>query len=515
MKTYKSIMMLIVGALMLGAMSSCKKELENVVPQDALSLPVALSDPGAMQTLYYGVYADFRSYAGTFFVLGEMRSDIWVDGLYTESGDGGYINYYDHNISALSVPAGNWAGFYNLIYQINNLIDLLPKSKLTQAQINAELAEMYGLRAYVYYTMLRTWGGVPLVTIPLRTITTPVETYAARASKDSVLMQIKSDIDKSLSLNNNPVIPSGKRIYWNPIATLVLKGDVYLWSGTLMGGGTQDLQTALQALQQVEGVQGPNLHLDANYADIFDPSKKIDNPEIIFAINYELNQSQNGIFGVMRVNGISAQTLTFVQNNDPSQIVASVYPNVGGANRVGFNQDMINTLTAGPYDQRIAKSFRIMYRDVPPYPTAGIILTKYIGVANGTNQIYNNDYPIYRYAYVLLLTAEAKAKMGQDPSSEINAIRERAYGAGYTPYVNGSLDQNMKAILNEGLRGFIGEGKRWWDLRRAGDQYVYDYIDPNYLSEATVNSGHGPTLELPISMGMLNNNPKLVQTPGY
>lgn len=515
MRTYKSIMMLIAGLLFIGAMSSCKKELEDVVPQDALSLPVALSDPGAMETLYQGVYADFRSYAGTFFVLGEMRSDIWVDGLYTESGDPGYATYYDQNISALNVPAGNWAGFYNLIYQINNLIDLLPKSKLSQSQINSELAEMYGLRAYVYYTMLKTWGGVPLVTKPLRNISTPAATYQGRSTKDSVMMQIKSDIAKSLSLNNDLVIPSGKRVYWNPVATMVLKGDVYLWSGTLMGGGAADLQTALQALQQVEALQGPNLHLDANYADIFDPTKKDNNPEIIFAINYELNQAQNGIFGEMRVNPISATTLTFAQNNDPSQVVANVYPNVSGANRVGFNQAMIDTLTVGPYDQRIENTFRVMYRSVPPYPTAGIMLTKYIGVANGSNQIYNNDYPIYRYAYVLLLTAEAKAKLGQDPSPEINMIRERAYGANYTPYVNGSFDQNMKAILNEGLRGFIGEGKRWWDLRRAGDQFVFDYINPSYLSAATVASGKGPTLELPISISMMNNNPKLTQTPGY
>ena len=42
-----------------------------------------------------------------------------------------------------------------------------------------------------------------------------------------------------------------------------------------------------------------------------------------------------------------------------------------------------------------------------------------------------DDYPIYRYADALLLLAEAKALLGEDPSTEINAVRERAYGSEY------------------------------------------------------------------------------------
>ncbi len=516
MKAYKLFFHAVVGLIILGGISSCQKQLQEVVPQDQLSLTQALSDPGAAQTLYNGVYSDLRAFNSTLFTLGEMRSEIWTDGLYTESGDPGYTQYYDQNISALNVPAGNWAGFYNLVYQINNVISLFPKTPLPLAQRNQELAEMYGIRAFIYYTMLKTWGAVPLNTVPISTISSPAATYKVRTTADSIMMQIKADIAQSLSLYNGSLaIPSGKRVYWNPIATLILKGDVYIWSGTLMNGGTADLDTAMQALQQVESLQGPSLQLDAKYADIFDPTKKSNNPEIIFALNYELNQAQQGAFGEFTVNAISAKTLTFAQSSDPTQNVSYVYPYVGGANRIGMNATMITKLTSGPADQRIAGTFKVMYRNNAPYPVAGIMLTKWIGQTSGTNQVYINDFPIYRYADVLLLMAEAKAKLGLDPSAEINQVRQRAYGAGYTPYVNNSLDSNMHAILEERLREFIGEGKRWWDLRRAGDQWVYNYINPIYLSPATVISGHGPTLELPISMSMLNNDPLLTQTKGY
>ncbi len=500
----------IIGVLLLVlSISSCTKKLDEVLPQDAISKDQALKDPNAARTLYHGVYGLFRSYNSTFFQLGEMRSDIWVDGLFTESVDGGLQDQYRHNISNLNVPFSNWASFYNLIYNFNNVLKIIPQTPLSDAEKKAILAEVYGLRAYVYYTMLKTWGAVPLNTEPVETINNTAETYKRRTGTDTIMTQIKADIEQSLSLFGSAnTLSTAKRVYWSRIATLVLKGDVFIWSGTNMGGGNADLTTAKTALQEVRNLQGASLDLQANYADIFDPTKKNNNKEIIFAINYELQQAQLGVFGSFQVNSIQAATLSFAQA--PTPTVSSVYPYVNGANRVGLNQSMINRLTTLPTDQRITNTFRIMYSNATPFATRGILLTKYIGTTAGTSQIYNNDYPIYRYADVLLLLAEAKAKLGEDPSAEINAIRLRAYGAGYTPYVNGSVTANMNAILEEYLREFIGEGKRWWALRRAGDSYVYANLNPIYFSPASTAK-----FLLPLSQSMLTADPLLTQTPGY
>jgi hypothetical protein len=508
MKFQKLYIISAVLALLAGSLS-CTKQLDEVVPQDAISKDQALKDPNAARTLYHVVYGLFRSYAGTFFQLGEMRSDLWVDGLFTESVDGGLQNLYRHNISRLNVPFNNWGGFYNLIYNFNNVIRITPQTPLPEAEKNKILAEVYGLRAYVYYTMLRTWGDVPLNTEPVETIENASETYKHRTKADSVMAQVKADIEQSLQLfGSNNALPAPKRVYWSRIASLVLKGDAYIWSGTHMGGGNNDFTIAKNALQEVKNLQGPTLDLQANYADIFDPTKKNNNKEIIFAINYELQQSQMGMFGNFLVNSIQANTLSFAQA--PTPTVSSVYPYVNGANRVGFNQAMITRLQAGPADQRINNSFRVMYSSSSPFAIRGILLTKYIGTTAGTSQVYNNDFPIYRYADVLLLLAEAKTKLGEDPSSEINAIRQRAYGAGYTPFVNGSITANMNAILEEYLREFIGEGKRWWALRRAGDTYVYANLNATYFSPASTAK-----FLLPLSQAMLAADPLLTQTEGY
>ena len=505
MKNYLYIS--VTGLILLA--TSCTKKLEEVVTQDAISKDLVLKDPDAAMTLYQGAYARFRAYNSTFYQLGEMRSELWADGLFTESVDGGLQNLYRHNISTLNVPFSDWAGFYNLIYNINNIIDVFPQTPVSDDIKKRALAEMYGMRAYVYYTMLRTWGDVPLNTEPIQTISNASDTYKPRTPEDSVVALIKADIEKSLELfGPSNVLPAGKRVIWSRVATQVLKGDVYLWTGTHKGGGNADFTTAKAALTEIRNMQGATLNLNTNYAHTFDPTRKNNNPEIIFAINYELGQATMGMFGSFQVNAIQANTLSLEQA--PAPTVSSAYPYVNGANRIGFNQAMITRLTAGTPDQRISNTFRIMYSNNPPHSVRGILLTKYLGSTSGTTQIYNNDYPVYRYADVLLLLAEAKTKLGESPSDEINAIRQRAYGSAYTPHVSGTVTENMNAILEEYLREFIGEGKRWWALRRAGDSYVYANINPAYLSPSSTAK-----FLLPLSMGMLNADPLLKQTTGY
>ena len=236
MKYNKYLIISCAFSLLLGV-QSCTKKLDEVVPQDTISKDQALKDPNAARTLYHGVYGRFRAFDATFFQLGEMRSDIWVDGLFTESVDGALQNLYRHNISNLNVPFSGWGGFYNLIYNFNNVIKILPQTPLPEAERNRMLAEIYGLRAYVYYTMLRTWGAVPLNTEPVETINNAAETYKRRTGADTIMTQVKADIEQSLQLFGAAnTLSAAKRVYWSRVASLVLKGDVFIWSGTHMGG---------------------------------------------------------------------------------------------------------------------------------------------------------------------------------------------------------------------------------------------------------------------------------------
>ncbi|QNL52487.1 RagB/SusD family nutrient uptake outer membrane protein [Olivibacter sp. SDN3] len=489
-------------------MGSCQKQLEEVQPQTDLGRDLVLSDPNAARTLYYGIYSSFRSFHATFFQLGEMRSDIWADGLFTESEDGGLRNLYTHNININQVPFAEWANFYQLIDRVNTVIALFPQTTLPDEEKQQIMAEMYGLRAYIYYTMLKTWGGVPLTVEPVASVSDLRELYKARSAPELIMEQIKADIESSLTAyQGNNSLPA-KRVFWNRLATLTLKGDVYLWSGTHFGGNAADYSLAREALEEVAAQEGSTLGLQEDYANVFDPTAKNNNKEIIFALNYELDQEQMMAYGNFLVNTTQAATLVFgtPENNQPVNVV---YPLVGGASRAGLSLAMIEKLNVAG-DSRFDNTFRIMYRNTPEFPVAATMLTKFIGRVNAGAQLYDNDFPIYRYAEVLLLLAEAKVQLGIDPSTEINAIRERAYGADFPVYRQGGAQQDMEAVLDEGLREFIAEGKRWWALRRAGDEWVFRYVNPVYL-----RPNEQYKFLLPITQGMLNADPELAQTPGY
>ena len=121
-----------------------------------------------------------------------------------------------------------------------------------------------------------------------------------------------------------------------------------------------------------------------------------------------------------------------------------------------------------------------------------------------------DDYVIYRYGDILLMKAEAKNALNQDPSVEINKVRQRAYGANYPQFifVNGTKDQNDAAILKERLLETAFEGHYWWDLVRFGKAFE---LVPSLQNQA----GKDYLLLFPIVESTLSIEPKVKQNPGY
>ena len=500
MKLYKFLIILIA----LGTFSACESELD-IQPESSLTYNGFWDSEEAARAAHVGLYANFRARNGTFWNMGEVRSDIWGGPTLESPND---LNLINQTISATQVPYANWGGFYGYIHHINDFLANIENVEFQSEEDKQHLiGQVYGLRAFMYYTMLKTWGGVPITTEPLVDVN-PGELARARASREEVMQLVKEDIQNSLeAFGDDASFWNGKKTYWSKAASLILKGDVYLWSGNVLNGGQSDFVEAKTALEEVESM---NFALVDNYNNLWGEENE-NNAEFIFKIDYTRDEAGNFYNGLFTGRATEINATWDSYGNSMADFVAN------GGNRYGPSIKILEAIDDTEDARRDATFIRLYGNDEGhiPFDTEGYqasILNKFLGVVDAGSRLSNNDVPIYRYADVLLLLAEAKNHLGEDPSEEINMIRERAYGEDYEvsqhAYTSGSQEENSYAILDERLKEFIGEGKRWWDLRRAGDSFVFEEIEALDPSEAY-------KLELPITQDMIANNPLLEQTEGY
>lgn len=492
--------------LALFTFSSCESELELTSPSELTTAGFWDTEEGA-RTAHIGLYANLRSSADELWLLGEMRSDIWGGRTYESEAN---ISLIQSNITVATAPFGGWAGLYTRIHRINDFLANIPNVTFVNEDDKDHLiGQAYGLRALYYYTLIKTWGAVPISLEPLKDVD-PASLSKPRAPQSEVMSLIKSDLQASLSAfgsDNN--FFEGSKSYWSKAATLALKGDVYIWSGNLLGGGNADFTDAKSALQEIATL---GVGLEPSISNLWGVGNE-NNSEFIFALNYKQDEGENFY------NSLTGRSTEInPQFNDSGESMNSFV--IAGANRYGPSEKTILILDDNDDSRKEATFIRLYIDDngglgYPSYNEPkyfGAIFNKFLGQVIGSERIFENDIPIYRYADVLLLLAEAKNHLGEDPSGEINEIRERAYGENYVAlihgYTNGSETGNANAILDERYKEFIGEGKRWWDLRRAGNSFVFD-------NNAFLSPGDEFKMILPITTDMIGRNPLLVQTPGY
>ncbi|TXD48188.1 RagB/SusD family nutrient uptake outer membrane protein [Polaribacter sp. IC073] len=499
----KKYLYIFIAALTL---SACESELDLTSPSQLTTAGFWDTEEGA-KTAHTGMFANLRSSAGTLWLLGEMRSDIWGGRTYESPANESLI---ESNITVATAPFGGWAGLYTRIHRVNDFLINVPNIPFNNASEKKHLlGQAYGLRALYYYTLLKTWGDVPIILEPFTDVD-PANLSRIRAPKNDVMALVKSDLEASLtSFGSDGSYWESSKVFWSKAATLTLKGEVFIWSGNLLGGGAADFTVAKTALQKVASL---GVSLESSISNLWGVPNE-GNSEFIFAIQYQQDEASNFY------NGLTGRSTEInPQFNDAGDAMSDFI--IAGANRYGQSEKTILLLDDSD-DARGAATFIKLYTDdnggagYPTYsePTYfGSIFKKFLGQVNGSERIFENDVPLYRYADVVLLLAEAKNLLGEDPTAEINQIRARAYGANYVvanhAYVNGSQADNTDAILNERYKEFIGEGKRWWDLRRAGDSFVIN--NTPFLSP-----GDEYKLVLPITTGMIGRNPLLDQTNGY
>lgn len=475
-----------------------------------------------------GLHGLMRKYSYQMFLMGEPRADIYGDIPFGGEATQGLERMPYNTINAEFTGISNFGNLYTIINQINLMIYKIKDTELIdESERNYYLGEAYGMRAFLYFHLLRSWGDVILTTEPTLGDQIDVNNLAKAASPATeVLQQIKSDLDASeQAFGNNYSYKYGK-YYWSKSATMMLKGEVYMWSGSQMGGGNSDFSTAKAALEAVQQNAGASLETD--FTRVFAYENKL-NKEIIFA--YHSGQDDDFLMWESynwRNNMIPQKEYManyFTEDGTPYMEVPGF--NLNGLIRFQVNYDFYHKVYR-ENDTRLDGTLAAVYSKDEDGNTQYVAPFAYkfrgMTLSGGDERQWYDDYPIYRYADCLLLLAQAKAFLNEDISSEINAIRERAYGSEYfnahkselaypndkgefyndNHYMVGDDKGALETVLKERLREFVFEGKRWYDLRCAGTQYVLKY------TKAQENR-----LLWPINESVLTNNRLLKQTPGY
>lgn len=538
MKRMKYILTSFVALLFL---TSCNEL--DLTPEDYYGSNTYWKNASQVETAMQGLHVRARAYYWSLFQMGELRGGTFHVGasMIGTSLDAQQIvtNSLSEDIPGIS----NWGnGIYYVIFPLNQFITEVENgcTFLTESQRNYYLGQAYGMRAFYYFMLYRTYGGVPLITTTdVLTSTSAEQLYTARSTAEQTLKLIKDDITASETYFGSAA--SSQKVYWTPNATQMLKGQVYLWSakvatGDHAAGGQSDLTIAKTAVQNLIG----KYSLLDKFGSIFDTKNK-NNAETIFAFRFLEGEAVVGNVGLFVAEDRYFNGLFYTKEGKKMKDTLQVLNTSSHLLRYVYKWGLFESMNEN--DTRIAATFLPCYSPTDTTNTtfkpAGLLYRKTLGSINAANnRIYDADWVVYRYADVLLMMAEIENGLNNFTAAAdyINQVRARAYGCNGNMskfqtdyptevYSAGSFADNELAILHERDKEFVLECSRWFDvvrLRGADGKSIcfsatagYTDVDDNTQKPILDYATQSHMLLWPINVGLLNQDPLLTQTPGY
>jgi hypothetical protein len=519
MKIIKYFILAISLTFGLGACNSLE-----LAPEDFYGSTNFWNNEAQVSGYVIGAHNELREAAFTYFLMGEARGGLQKEGASSTATSLDYSSpIKDQDFTKNKTGISSWGGFYNRLLDINLGIDKIENECpfLSDDSRSYYLGQLYGIRAYYYFWLYRTFGGVPIVTeiMVLEGTKTAEPLYLARSTPKATLDFIKSDVAKSIQyFGTNESIGQNKST-WSKFASLMLKAEVYLWSSKVSTGdqtpAADDLNQAEDALNQVKG----KFSLQPEFKNTFAYNQK-GNSEIIMALRFMDNEASNGVASFL----YSDNVFIGVKFDKTGKVMSDTLQLKGnGLLRNEYYFGLFESYDE--LDTRKEATFLDFYDkdEDGSIENGGIVLRKFLGLINSNgNRVYADDIPLYRYADVLLMLAEVENKKGGDPSPYINQIRERAYASNYNSsihsYTNQGFAANEIAILYERDKEFVFENKRWFDVLRlqdAAEKPLAFSTSLDYGRVPVLNTGEEHKVLWPVDVTTLNNDPKLEQTPGY
>jgi hypothetical protein len=431
---------IILSIVTVAVLVGCKDSFLEIPSKTTLSSTVYFKTQSDFQQAINGAYSPLRSVYGAWvagaWAMGELRSDNTTY-KYNPNDRGTiqpeYIKDFI-NDATNSVPLNKYSSDYSIIARVNQILDLIDGVSFDETVKKNIKGQAYFLRAFAYFDLVQYFGQVPL---HLKTVQSMDQTALPLASLDEIYKQIITDAQQAESLLPDKATQEKGRVTSGSAKTLL--GNVYIvqkrWSD------------AENVLKTISGYS-----LLANYANVFDPAQK-NNSESIFEVQYKQGTEgfASNFFYTFLVVPITAAEVSAVTG------ITEVARTTEGYNIP--TPDIINAYEAN--DVRKDGSIAYITAGGVSYP----YIKKYAHPHNLTNNTDDN-WPVYRYAEVLLFIAEALNEQNKtgEALTYLNQVRTRAGLANST--AAGQADIRT-AIINERRVELAFENKRWLDLVRT------------------------------------------------
>ncbi|MEA5257845.1 RagB/SusD family nutrient uptake outer membrane protein [Arcicella aquatica] len=403
----------------------------------------------------------------------------------------------------------HWLSLYQTIARCNQVTSNIDNVTFTTvANKDIYNAEVKFVRAMIYFHLVRKWGDVPLVTKQLNSDEIVANTF--REKKEKVYEQIVADLKEAVASglpNQQPLTGKGRV---SKAAANALLGQVYLTMATTLDQANRasNLANAKTYLTAAYNMKTFTTLKDIPYVDVFDINKKSTNPEIIFQI-------------VNKQGDITYSSSIAANNQAKGETINSLKPSSGVGGNVKL--DLVKEYETND----LRKDFSIKYANDASVKDWYITKFRDASALAGATGLGGNDWPIIRYADVILMLAEVSMYLGEEANAiqYLNQVRERAKMPTYEVMKN-DADYAKRyptlklAILHERRVELAFEHHRWFDLLRFFTatelvSYIQSKAQADYGTAKVSNFGLKDYL-FPIPADEYKLNPvKMYQNTGY
>ncbi len=493
-------------------LTACSKDFVEQTNPNAVSVDQNFQTENDIKNGVFGVYEALRSSN----CVGE-GAQLWTDDRSDDinSTDNQSNNGEPFQFTSFSLVPSNtwlrnhWNALYVPISRANTILDAIESVSFSSADVKAQyIAEVKFIRAFMYYNLVKEFGGVPLVTERLRGLD-EVADKTFRETPENVYAQIVADLKDAAAGNLPEVQPASEKGRVSLQAVNALLGKVYLTMAVTLDDGKRNehLENAKNTLLACYNMKTFGKLSDIPFPDVFDVTKKHTNPEIIFQIVYkqgDVNYSSS----LARSNQARGETIN------------SLFASQGNGGL--FTIDLLKEFEEG--DARTSFSFKRA-----DDPLLGYFITKFRdNSAEATNLGYGgNDWILMRYADVILNLAEVYMYLGEEATaiSYLDMVRERA---GVPDYAAMKLDADYAAryptlklaILHERRIELAFEHHRWHDLTRF---FNPEELVAYFRAKSQADFDNSPLTNIttkdyyfPIPLNEQQLNPEgMPQNPGY